>query len=94
MQAAPKRSSNESVLAIQPAQADQPDMTLTTEKATDDTGRGLWKSLLIWGGIVLGILTAAAVAPLCHYGSRFRPYNFTSFSNVTAPPMVQRLVGE
>ena len=62
MHAALKRSSNESVLAIQPAQADQPDI-LTTEKATDDTGRGLWKSLLIWGGIVLGILTIAAVAP-------------------------------
>ena len=79
-------------MAIQPAQADQPDI-LTTEKATDDTGRGLWKSLLIWGGIVVGILSIAAVAPLCHYGSRFRPPTFT-FSNVTAPPMVQRLVGE
>ena len=91
-QAALKGSSNESVLAIQPAQADQPDI-LTTEKATDDTGRGLWKSLLIWGGIVVGILSIAAVAPLCHYGSRLRPPTFT-FSNVTAPPMVQRLVGE
>ena len=41
----------------------------------------------------MGILSIAAVAPLCHYGSRFRPPTFT-FSNVTAPPMVQRLVGE
>ena len=99
MQAALKRSSNESVLAIQPAQADQPNSEIMTgsEKAIDQIGtRGLWKSLLIWGGIVIGILTMAAVAPLCHYGGgRFRPpaMPFT-FSNVTAPPMVQRLVGE
>ena len=37
----------------------------------------------------------AAVAPLCHYGGgRFRPPTLFTFSNVTAPPMVQRLVGE
>ena len=84
-------------MAIQPAQADQPgsEIITGTEKATDTSTRGLWKSLLIWGGIVIGILTMAAVAPLCHYGGgRFRPPTLFTFSNVTAPPMVQRLVGE
>lgn len=89
--ALPKRSSNESVLAIQPHQADQPD-NLTTEKAKEP--RGLWKTLLIWGGVVVGILSIAAMAPLCHYGShRLRPPTFT-FSNVDPPTVLQRLVGK
>ena len=81
------------MLAIQPHQADQPDL-MTTEKATDEStgsGRGLWKTLLIWGGIVVGVLSIAAMAPLCHYGTRLRPQTFT----LSNPPAVfQRLVGE
>jgi hypothetical protein len=91
-QAAPKRSSNESVLAIQPPQADQPTTAGKglSEKATSKGG-GLWSTLLIWGGVVLLVLVLAAVAPICHY-SRLRPPNFTLSSSI--PPVVQRLVGE
>ena len=85
--ALPKR--NESVLAIQPHQADQPDGmdSLKINHATSGGGGGLWRTLLIWGTVVLTVLILAAVAPICHY-SRLRPFNFE------APQMVQRLVGE
>ena len=90
MQAEPKGTSNESVLAIQPHQADQP-ADLDADKASPEGQGGLWRTLLIWGGVVLGILSVAAgVAPLCSRYSRLRP---PTFSDV-APPMVQRLVGE
>ena len=81
--ALPKRSTNESVLAIQPHQADQPD----TEKQQNSESSGLWKTCLIWGGVVVGILTISAlVAPLCHYGS--------TRIKLDPAPVFQRLVGE
>ena len=88
--ALPKR--NESVLAIQPHQADQPDGmdSLKINHATSGGGGGLWRTLLIWGTVVLTVLILAAVAPICHY-SRLRPFNF---GVEAAPQMVQRLVGE
>ena len=76
-------------MAIQPHQADQPDSmdSLKTSTASKEGGGGLWRTLLIWGTIVLIVLILAAVAPICHY-SRLRPFNFEP------PQMVQRLVGE
>ena len=75
-------------MAIQPHQADQPDsMDSLKTSTTSNGGGGLWRTLLIWGTIVLIVLILAAVAPICHY-SRLRPFNFEP------PQMVQRLVGE
>ena len=95
--ALPKRNES-AVLAIQPHQADQPsdgmDSLKTSTSATSgNTGGpgGLWRTLLIWGAVVLIILILAAVAPICHY-SRLRPFNFLGVE--AAPQMVQRLVGE
>ena len=93
--ALPKRNES-AVLAIQPHQADQPsdgmDSLKTSTSATSGggSGGGLWRTLLIWGAVVLIILILAAVAPICHY-SRLRPFNF---GVEAAPQMVQRLVGE
>ena len=85
-QAALKRRDNESVLAIQPHQADQP---THPEKSESSESRGLWRTLLIWGAVVVGVLCLAAVAPLCHYGGRLRP-----LPTLTQPIFVQRLVGK
>ena len=82
-----KRTNNESVLAIQPHhQADQPNKN---GPKVDQSG-GLWKTLLIWGAVVIGILCLAAVVPLCHYGGRLRPQFLGSQPQI----FVQRLVGE
>ena len=90
----PKRNES-AVLAIQPHQADQPSdgmdsLKTSSTSATSGSGGGLWRTLLIWGAVVLIILILAAVAPICHY-SRLRPFNF---GVEAAPQMVQRLVGE
>ena len=91
----PKRNES-AVLAIQPHQADQPSdgmdsLKTSSTSATSGSGGGLWRTLLIWGAVVLIILILAAVAPICHY-SRLRPFNFLGVE--AAPQMVQRLVGE
>ena len=91
----PKRNES-AVLAIQPHQADQPSdgmdsLKTSSTSTTSGSGGGLWRTLLIWGAVVLIILILAAVAPICHY-SRLRPFNFGVEAH--APQMVQRLVGE
>ena len=91
----PKRNES-AVLAIQPHQADQPSdgmdsLKTSSTSVTSGSGGGLWRTLLIWGAVVLIILILAAVAPICHY-SRLRPFNFGVEAH--APQMVQRLVGE
>ena len=93
--ALPKRNES-AVLAIQPHQADQPSdgmdsLKTSSTSVTSGSGGGLWRTLLIWGAVVLIILILAAVAPICHY-SRLRPFNFGVEAH--APQMVQRLVGE
>ena len=78
-----KRSNNESVLAIQPHhQSDQPEFQPDPESST-----GLWKTLLIWGAVVIGILCLAAVAPLCHY-RRLGTHLGTQLRLVGKPPLI------
>ena len=94
--ALPKRNES-AVLAIQPHQADQPSdgmdsLKTSSTSATSGSGGGLWRTLLIWGAVVLIILILAAVAPICHY-SRLRPFNFGVEAHAPSQ-MVQRLVGE
>ena len=94
--ALPKRNES-AVLAIQPHQADQPSdgmdsLKTSSTSATSGSGGGLWRTLLIWGAVVLIILILAAVAPICHY-SRLRPFNFGVETHAPSQ-MVQRLVGE
>jgi hypothetical protein len=86
-----------SVMAIQPAQADQPEATMNDDAASrshSSSGSLWWQTSLI----VLGVLAAislVAAAPLCHYSKwRGSATNARQSMAASAQPMLQRLIGE